>query len=115
MFTICYLGKRINEKNILGEEEKRIIFSPEYVYVEQKSVKYNEYYQAMMNGQRPELLISMNKFEFYDFFESSVEQFARVLNPITNKLIDYTILRTYEKDDDTIELTLTRGIDNVGA
>lgn len=118
MHTICYLGKRALTTNELGEKVKGITFSPDSIYVEQKSVKSNEFYQAMMNGLKPELLISVNKFEYYSYYddmEDAGEQFAKVLHPITNKFIEYTIQRTFERNDDTIELTLTRGIQNASA
>lgn len=115
METKAFLGKTIFEKNELGEKAKKTVFSSDYVFAKWKSVKQSEYYQAMMNGYKPELIISVNKFEYYDYMTGSLRQYCKVLHPVTQELIDYTIMRTYENEMDDIELTLTRGLENASA
>ena len=112
--TIAYLGKEELTLNELGERTKGIVFSPFFFYVEQNSVKFNEFYQAMNTGLAPEISVTMNKYEYLDYMQDCVKQFVRLESPVTGNLIDYTVIRTFEKFDDSIELTLKRGIDNVG-
>lgn len=113
--TIAYLGKEELVLNEVGEKDKSIVFSPSYFYVEQNSVKSREFYQAMQTCLTPEISISMNKYEYYDFVQDCIKLFVKLQNPITEKWIDYTVIRSFEKFDDSVELTLARGIDNVCA
>ena len=114
--TIAYLGKEELTLNECGEKTKNIVFSSSFFYVEQKSVKFREFYQAMATSLVPEIMISMNKYEFYDYMKDCDKRYVRLQSPITNKLIDYTVIRTYEpEDDESIEIVLSRGIENVGA
>lgn len=115
MYTECYLGKEVLIENDLGEKEKSISFNDTSLFCEEKSVKYNEFYQAMQTGLKAEKVIKMNKYEYYMFMKDTVKKYARVRHTITNILIDYTIIREYEVDSDDIELTLIRGVENVSA
>lgn len=115
MYTEVFLGKEVLLKNEYGENEKSISFSDTSLFCEEKSVKYNEFYQAMQTGMKAEKVVKMNKYEYYEYMQDSIRKFAKVRHSITNILIDYTILREYEIDSDDIELTLTRGIENVCA
>ena len=46
---------------------------------------------------------------------SALSKFAKIRDTYTDEIIEYTIYREYEKDDDTIELTLTRGVEQNGS
>ena len=115
MFTEIYLGKETLDENELGEKTNALVFSPTSFFCEEKSVKASEFYQAMRTGLKPEKIISMNRYEYYEYMDDAIKKYAQVRHSITNNLIDYTIVREYEVDSDNIELTLTRGIENVGA
>lgn len=110
MTTKAFLGKLTYNVNELGEKAKIKTFSSDFIYAEWKSVKQTEFYQAMMNGLKPELVISINKFEYYDYMTGSIKEYCKVLHPVTQVVEDYTIIRTYEVDSDNIELTLSKGI-----
>lgn len=113
MYTEIFLGKEVLLNNEFGEKEKTISFSDTSLFCEEKSVKYNEFYQGMQSGLKPEKIIKMNKYEYYSYMQDTIKKYAKVRHYISNKLIDYTVLREYEVDSDDIELTLTRGIENV--
>ena len=113
--SIAYLGKEELTLNEYGEKTKNIVFSPYFFYVDQKSVKRQEFYQAMTSGLTPSVVISMNKYEYHAYMQDCISQYVRLLSPITNQYNDYTVIRTYEPDDDSIELVLKRGIENVGS
>ena len=115
MYTEIYLGKEVLEPNEYGEKEKKIVYSDVSLFCNEKSVKYTEFYQAMSTGLKPEKLVSMNKYEYYQFMGKARRRFAKVVHSITGDLIEYTILREYEKDSDDIELTLTRGVEDVSS
>ena len=46
---------------------------------------------------------------------SALRKFAKIRESDTDEIIEYTIYREYEKDDDTIELTVTRGVEQNGS
>lgn len=115
MYTEIFLGKEVLQKNEYGEKEKSISFSDTSFFCEEKSVKYNEFYQAMHTGLKPEKIIKMNKYEYYSYMKNAIKRYAKVRHSITDVIIEYTILREYEVDSDDIELTLTRGIENASA
>lgn len=111
MYTEIYLGKQELTVNEFGEKEKEIVFSSSSLFCEEKSVRYSEFYQAMQTGMKAEKQVVMNKYEYKDFMLSALSKFAKVRDTYTDEIIEYTILREYEKGDDTIELTLTRGVE----
>lgn len=101
------------KKNEYGEKERALEYSNTSLFCEEKSVRYSEFYQAMQTGLKAEKIISMNIYEYYEFMQEALKKVCKVRHSITGKLIEYTIIREYEKDDDNIELTLTRGVENV--
>ena len=115
MYTLICLGKEVLKENELGEKNKSLEFSTTSFFCLEKSVRASEFYQAMATGLKPEKVISMNKYEYYEYMQSAIKKVAKVQHTITNEWIEYTILREYEVDSDNIELTLTRGVENVGA
>ena len=112
MFTRVYLGKEELVKNKLNETKKENVFSNSFLFCEEKSVKRNEFYQAMQTGLSVEKVISMNKYEYYTYKDNALKMLARVEDSYTLKLIDYTVVREYEIDSDNVELTLKRGVEN---
>ena len=115
MYTEIFLGKQEVETNEFGEKEKVITFSPESLFCEEKSVRYSEFYQAMQTGMKAEKQVVMNKYEYKDYMRSALRKFAKIRDSYTDEIIEYTIYREYEKDDDSIELTLTRGVEQNGS
>lgn len=90
-------------KNSLGTDEKGdLIHEPQRkkVYASLNSVRQSEFYQAQATGFKPEISLTIRKFEYKG------EELARVNEE------EYKILRTYDKNDGTIELTLVRGVNN---
>lgn len=71
------------------------------VFVEEKSIKRNEFYQAHATGLRPEIALEMQELEYNK--EDRVE-FEGVI---------YNVLKTYKVGNDRIELTLI-GLMNEG-
>ena len=112
MYTEIYLGKEVLKENEFGENERTFEFSSTSLFCEEKSVKYTEYYQAMQTGLRAEKIISLNIYEYYAYMKNALKKVCKVRHSITNELIDYTIVREYETNNDSIELTLTRGVEN---
>lgn len=115
MYTRVYLGKEELVENELGEKSKTRSFADSHLFCEEKSVKRQEFYQAMQTGQSIEKVISMNKYEYYSYKNNALKMFARVQDSYTLNLIDYTVVREYEVDSDNVELTLKRGVENVSA
>lgn len=90
-------------KNSLGIDEKGdLTHEPQRkkVYASLNSVRQSEFYQAQATGFNPEISLTIRKFEYKG------EELARVNEE------EYKILRTYDKNDGTIELTLVRGVNN---
>jgi hypothetical protein len=115
MFSRIFLGKEELVKNTLGEREKSIVFSNSFLFCEEKSVKRSEFYQAIQTGLNIEKVISMNKYEYYEYKNNAIKMFAKVEDSFTLNLIEYTVVREFETDSDNIELTLKRGVENVSA
>lgn len=115
MDTFVYLGREVLVRNELGEKVKTIQFENLSLFCKIKNVKRSEYYQAMQSGLNVEKVISMNKYEYYDIVKNALKKYARVVEPYTQEVIDYTIIREYEVDSDNVELTLLRGVENAHA
>lgn len=115
MFTQVKLGHEQLVINSLGEKTKDIVFTDVFYFCEEKSVTRAEFYQAMQTGLQPSKVIKMNKYEYYHVMKSAMKRYAKVIDSITQEECDYTIVREYEVDSDSIELTLKRGLDNVNA
>lgn len=95
----------IRENDSKTDEKGDLIQIPEKrkVYASLNSVRQSEFYQAQASGFKPELSLTVRSFEY------NGEELAEV-----NK-IQYKILRTYDKNNGTIELTLVRGVNNGNA
>lgn len=69
-------------------------------YAEVKSIRQSEAYQAAAVGLKPEIMCVIWKFEY------SKEEF------LLYDGVEYKISRTYEKDDEKIELTCIAKVNN---
>ncbi|MBH1941638.1 phage head closure protein [Mobilitalea sibirica] len=90
-----------------GEETSEIGEAPETlierkVYASEESAKRQEFYQANANGYKIEKVLTIRKFEYGN------EEIVKI-GPDGSR-IEYTVLRTYDKQDGNIELTLTKGV-----
>lgn len=65
------------------------------VYVCKRSVRQSEFYQAAQQGMKPDFVLEMSAFDYNE--ETLVELNGR----------KYTVYRTYERDDEQIELYCT--------
>ena len=103
---VCYLGKRIKETDYIGDLIETIIYENE-VYCNEKSIKSSEFYQAQAVGMKPEVTLELmladyNKEKYVKYDDGFGEE-------------EYTVLRTYKKSSDRIELTLVRGVNNASS
>lgn len=112
VYTEIYLGKEVLTENAFGEKERTFTYADTSLFCMEKSVKYNEYYQAMQTGLKAEKVISMNIYEYYEYMKDALKKVCKVRHTITGNLIEYTIVREFENGDDNIELTLQRGVEN---
>lgn len=90
-------------KNCAGADEKGdLIHGPQKrkVYASLNSVRQSEFYQAQATGFKPEISLTMRKFEY------KCEELTQINE------VEYRILRTYDKNNGMIELTLVRGVNN---
>ena len=62
------------------------------VYADKRSIRQSEFYQAIANGLRPEMM----------FIVRSIDYGEQKKIRYNNK--EYTIIRTYDKDNEFIEL-----------
>lgn len=91
-------SKVVNEiGDIISSEIKR------KVYCDVNSIRQSEFYQAQANGFKAELSVLLRNFEYKN------EEIAELDS------VRYKILRSYDKKDGTIELTLIRGVENGNA
>lgn len=93
-----YLITYDEEENEIGDYKKK--YKKRKVYCDINSIRQNEFYQANAVGYKPEISIVLRTMEYKS------EDMAEL-----NSVI-YKILRTYDKKDGTIELILTRGVED---
>lgn len=72
--------------DIIPIEEKRQVFA------NKKSIRQSEFYQAMASGLKPELMFEVRYMDYAE--ENKLEYNGKT----------YVIIRTYTKNDETIEL-----------
>lgn len=96
--TPIYLITNTIEINEIGDKINTI--SKRKVYVALSSVRQSEFYQAQAIGVKPEVLLVIRKFEYKN--EMCIEY----------KNEKFNVLRTYDKNNGLIELTLTRGVNH---
>lgn len=96
--TPVYLITNIIGTNEIGDKTNNV--SKRKVYAALLSVRQSEFYQAQAIGAKPEILLVIRKLEYKN--EMCIEY----------KNEKFNVLRTYDKNDGLIELTLTRGVNN---
>lgn len=94
---IAYLVSETETTNDLGDT----VLTPteRLVYVDRKSVRQSEFYQAQAVGLRPELMFEMRRADYQD--EPKLKYDDKT----------YLIIRTFEKNKDFIEL-ICQGVVN---
>jgi SPP1 family predicted phage head-tail adaptor len=85
--------------NDMGDPIK-ILVKRANIFAEKKSIKQSEFYQAMAQGLKPELTFIIRTIEYEN--EPMLEYNSKT----------YTIIRTYEKEDEFIELICQGGVNN---
>lgn len=88
---VIYLIAQVEGENEMGDPIL-VDGEPRQVFANKKSVRQSEFYQAAMVGLRPELMFEVRTAEYQD--EPKLRYNGK----------DYRIIRTYEKDSETIEL-----------
>lgn len=88
-----------SETNDIGESTESM--TDRKVYASDESAKRQEFYQANANGYKIEKVLTIRKFEYAD---EEIVKFGT---------IEYSVLRTFDKQDGNIELTLTKGVNKV--
>ncbi len=73
------------------------------VFANKKSIRQSEFYQAQATGLKPELMFEIRYMEYEE--EKKIEY--------NNKL--YSVIRTYTKNDETIELICEGVVNNANA
>lgn len=94
---IAYLGFVSKTTNEIGDTVEKINYS-NGVFCNEKSVKYNEFYQAQATGLKPEIVLQVKEFDY------NQERYIKYND------IEYTVIRTYRTQNECIELTLQRGL-----
>lgn len=97
--NVCYLGIENQTTNDIGDLVSNITYGKE-VFCDEKSIKASEFYQAQAVGMKPEVTLEIMLVDY------EKEKYVIYENE------EYTILRTYKKSPEKIELTLVRGINN---
>ena len=88
---VIHLIAQVDGENEMGDPTTAD-GDPRQVYANKKSVRQSEFYQAAMVGLRPELMFEVRTVEYQG--EPKLEYDGK----------EYRIIRTYEKDSETIEL-----------
>jgi SPP1 family predicted phage head-tail adaptor len=70
-------------------------FNTNEVFANKKSIRQSEFYQAMAHGLKPELMFEINSLD-YDGQQKLIYEGKT-----------YQIMRTYSKNDETVELICT--------
>ena len=86
-------------ENDLGDPIKVLTKGPN-VFADKQSIRQSEFYQAMAAGLRPEITLVIRTIEY------NQEPFLEFNNK------NYTIIRTYEKENEFIELICQGGVNN---
>ena len=73
------------------------------VFADKQSIRQSEFYQAAATGLRPELMFVVRTVDY--------NQESKLKWPATDEGKEYTIIRTYDKDGELIEL-ICQGVVN---
>lgn len=96
---VITLVSMTDSANDMGDPIK-ILVKRANIFAEKKSIKQSEFYQAMAQGLKPELTFIIRTIEYEN--EPMLEYNSKT----------YTIIRTYEKEDEFIELICQGGVNN---
>lgn len=89
----CDVAKLISTTETTDDIGDTIITTIEKdVFVNKKSIRQNEFYQALSTGLKPELMLEIKSIDYSD--EENIK--------FNNK--DYRIIRTYSKNGEVVEL-----------
>lgn len=103
MFTeVIKLVKEEKKTNEYGDSE--VIQSERAVFAELQSVKQSEFYQAQAVGLKPEIVFVLA--DYLDYDDEKILKYAE-----KNEEKTYSIIRTYRKTTNELELICKRGID----
>lgn len=92
--SVIYLIKIVYTKDDIGNSIETIeTIKKRKIFVEKKSIRQSEFYQAASTGLKPEITFVLWSQEYKG--ESKVEYDGKT----------YSIIRTYEKTDGTTELS----------
>lgn len=100
---ICYLGEMQETTNDYGDVVVEIVYSLQHVFTNTKSVGQKEFYEAQATGFKPELKLEMSVHDYNN------QRFVKCNN------VEYSVVRTYQKGLDIIEVTLERGVNNASS
>ena len=87
------------ETNEIGEAPSSL--NERKIYASEESAKRQEFYQANANGYKIEKVLTVRKFEYAD------EGIVKI------GTVEYSVLRTFDKQDGNMELVLTKGVNTV--
>lgn len=94
--NIAYLGTIKEIDNGYGDLVENVVYVEQPIFLNKKSVSYSEFYQAQAKGYKPELIIEVNLLDY------NLEEYVLYEN------VEYKVIKTYQKKEDTIEITLER-------
>lgn len=77
------------------------------VFADRKSIRQSEFYQAAAAGLKPEIMFEINLIDYEG------ERYLTYSEDPAEDPKHYTIIRTYEKDRDKIELICKRVVNKV--
>lgn len=94
---IAYLGTKTKTENDYGDVYDVISYD-KMIYCNEKSIRQSEFYQAKALGLQPTITIEVMCIDYND------EMYVKFNDK------EYTVLRTYKKSPERMELVLERGI-----
>ena len=77
------------------------------VFADKQSIRQSEFYQAAATGLRPELMFVVRTVDY--------NQESKLKWPATDEGKEYTIIRTYDKDGELIELICQGAVNRANA
>jgi SPP1 family predicted phage head-tail adaptor len=99
---VVYFISIVDDVNALGDPIK-VQQKNDYIFAEKKSIRQSEFYQAAATGLRPEIMFEVNSFEYNN--EPMLEYEGKT----------YNIIRTFQKDAETIELVCEGVLNNAAS
>jgi hypothetical protein len=95
--NIAHLIQTETVQNAMHRPEKRD-GPPRKIFCNKKSVRQSEFYQALAGGMKPEIMLEIRPCDFRG------EEFLELQG------VRYHIDRTYTRNDEVMELTLSRQV-----